>query len=322
MELALYGPRRVLHAGRAGRPAWRLPHVAGGRAAVRCRAGPLPRRRVGASRPAAAVHGRRRRRRAGDAGPRDRGRRAGRAAPVRCATSPSRSPTSSGATTRPASSRGRTFPPSPIVGVVIANELLDNLPFRLAVFDGAWREAFVTVGDDGRFAEVLSAPFDPLPAVLPATAAARRTGAARRRCRVLAWTAPAAWSSGRSVVVFDYAVATTAELAVRPWREWLRTYRRPRAWRRTTSPTPATQDITTEVPHRPAAGADERLGPRPSSCGGGASTSSSTRGARSGPPARRSPISPRWPCAAGSVRPRRCSIRPVSAPSPSPIWRV
>ncbi len=28
-------------------------------------------------------------------------------------------------------------------GVVIANELLDNLPFRLAVFDGGWREAFV-----------------------------------------------------------------------------------------------------------------------------------------------------------------------------------
>ena len=61
-------------------------------------------------------------------------------------------------------------PADPFVGVVIANELLDNLPFRLAVFDGAWREAFVDRDDDGTLTEVLSAPFDPLPAVLPATA--------------------------------------------------------------------------------------------------------------------------------------------------------
>src|SRR5262245_4533826 len=32
-------------------------------------------------------------------------------------------------------SRG-DLPPEPIDGVVVANELLDNLPFRLAVFDG------------------------------------------------------------------------------------------------------------------------------------------------------------------------------------------
>ena len=51
-------------------------------------------------------------------------------------------------------------------GVVIANELLDNLPFRLAVFDNGWREAFVDVGADGRFVERLSAPFDPVPVVL------------------------------------------------------------------------------------------------------------------------------------------------------------
>ena len=38
------------------------------------------------------------------------------------------------------------LPPGPIDGVILANELLDNLPFRLAVFDGAWREAFVADG--------------------------------------------------------------------------------------------------------------------------------------------------------------------------------
>ena len=44
-----------------------------------------------------------------------------------------------------ASSRVPTCPAGPFDGVVIANELLDNLPFRLAVFDGGWREAFVDV---------------------------------------------------------------------------------------------------------------------------------------------------------------------------------
>src|SRR4029079_7064228 len=61
-------------------------------------------------------------------------------------------------------------PGDPFVGVVVANELLDNLPIRLCVFDGAWREALVVVGPHGTFAEGLSAPLAPLPAVLPATA--------------------------------------------------------------------------------------------------------------------------------------------------------
>ena len=42
--------------------------------------------------------------------------------------------------------------------MIIANELLDNLPFRLAVFDEGWREAFVDVDRAGRFVELLSAP--------------------------------------------------------------------------------------------------------------------------------------------------------------------
>src|SRR5690606_14879955 len=55
------------------------------------------------------------------------------------------------------------MPPDPFDGVVIANELLDNLPFRLAVHDGAWREAYVVTMPDGRLVEQLSAPFDPTP---------------------------------------------------------------------------------------------------------------------------------------------------------------
>ena len=64
-------------------------------------------------------------------------------------------------TNRPATARS--------VGVVVANELLDNLPFRLAVFDGGWREALVDLGPDGRFVELLR-PFDVVPACLPVVA--------------------------------------------------------------------------------------------------------------------------------------------------------
>ena len=48
-----------------------------------------------------------------------------------------------------------TLPDEVTAGVIFANELLDNLPFRLAVYDGDWREAFVSTGADGSFVEVL-----------------------------------------------------------------------------------------------------------------------------------------------------------------------
>src|SRR4029079_18716469 len=47
------------------------------------------------------------------------------------------------------------LPDEPIEGGIIANELLDNLPFRLAVHDGQWREAFVLRLPDGRLVETL-----------------------------------------------------------------------------------------------------------------------------------------------------------------------
>jgi SAM-dependent MidA family methyltransferase len=116
------------------------------------------------------------------------------------------------------------LPDLPADGVVLANELLDNLPFRLAVFDGGWREAFVVVRRDGTLAEVLSSPFDPPPAGLPE----RPAHGARAPIQTAAhdWVVAAQRSLERgTVVVFDYAVARTAALAGRPWRDWLRTYR-------------------------------------------------------------------------------------------------
>lgn len=136
------------------------------------------------------------------------------------------------------------LPDGPLDGVVLANELLDNLAFRLAVNDGGWREAFVLVDGDHR-TEVLSAPFDPIPAVLPATAP---LGArAPVVDRAAAWVGDVAGRLDGVLVAIDYFVPTTAELAARPWREWLRTYRAHERGGHYLSD-PGGQDITTEVP--------------------------------------------------------------------------
>ncbi|MEP6300281.1 MAG: SAM-dependent methyltransferase, partial [Ilumatobacter sp.] len=61
------------------------------------------------------------------------------------------------------------MPNGPFDGVIVATELPDNLPFRLAVYDQGWREALVGAGDDGAFTEVLGDRLDPPPPVLPST---------------------------------------------------------------------------------------------------------------------------------------------------------
>jgi SAM-dependent MidA family methyltransferase len=116
-----------------------------------------------------------------------------------------------------------TMPEHVINGVILANELLDNLPFRLFVFDGAWMEAFVAQTPDGAFVEVLHKPTD-VPAVLPQTAALGS--------RVPIQDAACAWVNNAlsliergSLLLFDYCTDTTAEVAAMPWREWLRTYK-------------------------------------------------------------------------------------------------
>mgnify|MGYP000200129863 CR=1 FL=1 len=62
-----------------------------------------------------------------------------------------------------------TMPDGPITGVILANELLDNLPFRLFVFDGSWMEAFVSQASSGQFVEVLRTQ-EVVPSCLPQTA--------------------------------------------------------------------------------------------------------------------------------------------------------
>jgi SAM-dependent MidA family methyltransferase len=132
--------------------------------------------------------------------------------------------------------------------VVLANELLDNLPFDLLERTAeGWAEVRVDVDLDGGGDALVEAlvPFDgdpPLDAVDAPLGARvplqRAAGAWLRGALALA-------GSGGRVVVLDYA-STTADMAQRPLSEWLRTYR---AHGRGGAPLDGlgTQDITCEV---------------------------------------------------------------------------
>ena len=115
------------------------------------------------------------------------------------------------------------FPDRAIQGVVLANELLDNLPFKLFVFDGAWKEAFVGLGDGGRFVEVLR-NVNNIPEVLPASAPLGSRAPIQEAAARWMLSVSQKLSRGK-VLVFDYCSESTSEIAVTPWREWLRTYK-------------------------------------------------------------------------------------------------
>ncbi len=135
------------------------------------------------------------------------------------------------------------LPDAPFTGVILANELLDNLPFRLAVHDGTWREACVEVAADGSLSEV----------TVVADASWQLPLHAVHGARFPIQHAAAAWVddalgrlSGGTLLAIDYVTPRTALLAGRPWREWLRTYRgheRGVHYLRE----PGTQDITAQV---------------------------------------------------------------------------
>ena len=116
--------------------------------------------------------------------------------------------------------------------VVLANELLDNLPFGLAQRgDGRWYEVRVDLATAADGVERLVEALVPLAperaAVLDRLAPDTAAGA-----RVPLQDAAQAWlrdalgvaGPGGRVVVLDYA-AMSAELAGRPQEQWLRTYR-------------------------------------------------------------------------------------------------
>ena len=111
------------------------------------------------------------------------------------------------------------MPEGPLTGVIVANELLDNLPLRL--FDPDGHE----VGDHRPNPETRLTP---------------------RHDLACAWLSQALSVLERgTLVIIDY-MSTTDEMATRPWPEWLRTYR---GHERGDDPwsAPGTQDITCEV---------------------------------------------------------------------------
>ena len=111
------------------------------------------------------------------------------------------------------------MPGGPITGVVVANELLDNLPLRLFDPDGS------EVGDRRPNPE---------------------TRLTLRQEQACVWLSQALSILDQgTVVVIDY-MSTTEEMAARPWPEWLRTYR---GHERGDDPwtAPGTQDISCEV---------------------------------------------------------------------------
>jgi len=117
--------------------------------------------------------------------------------------------------------------------VVLANELLDNLPVDLLERSDE-RTCEVRVGlDHDRLAEQL------VPTDLSIATGREPVQAAAAR-----WVRDARALGGR-VVVFDYA-DTTSSMATRPWTDWLRTYRE---HHRGGDPLAdlGTQDITCEV---------------------------------------------------------------------------
>ena len=174
------------------------------------------------------------------------------------------------------------LPAGPFVGVVLANELLDNLPIRLLErAPTGWDEVHVEV-DEQRVTQVRHPAPDDASVLHPrGTRPARvtqvRHPAPDRSCargerrqasglmatalvpdapvgsriplqlRASVWVRRALrlLEAGR-VLIFDYGVRTTAELAQRPQAQWLRTYR---SQRRADDPlaAPGTADITCEV---------------------------------------------------------------------------
>lgn len=118
------------------------------------------------------------------------------------------------------------LPEGRLSGVVIANELLDNVPFRMLVFDGGWREAWVLRDGDGASEVLRDLPGGPdgeVPVRLPERAPhGARVPWHERGVRLLRDVRD---RLDGHLLVIDYMVPVTASLAQRPWREWLRTYR-------------------------------------------------------------------------------------------------
>ena len=141
--------------------------------------------------------------------------------------------------------------------IVLANELLDNLPFGLVeLTDRGWCEVGVGLVDHDGGADPAAPALAEATALLEDQRAAWCWGKAGRQAavgtRLPVQAEAAAWldaaltlANGGRVVAIDYA-STTRDMATRPWTEWVRTYAR---HGRSGHPLvdPGARDITVEV---------------------------------------------------------------------------
>jgi SAM-dependent MidA family methyltransferase len=144
------------------------------------------------------------------------------------------------------------LPAGPAVGVIIANELADNLPFLVVARTArGWEEIRVAEAPGGRqeFAELALPADDALAALADRLAEGSEIPVGARLpipTALSGWLRSAAGMLRRGVlVILDYA-APVGELAARGQDGWLRTYR---SQHRGGSPldAPGCQDITADV---------------------------------------------------------------------------
>ncbi len=157
---------------------------------------------------------------------------------------------------------------------------------------GAWREAYVTVGRDGALAEVLSAPFDPLPAVLPATPAHGARAPLQDAAATWLATARRRLVERGAVLVVDYARPSTAGDGRDPVARLAADLPRARAGAGARWSTPATRTSPSTSPST-SCRSPTLHAPSPSSSAGGGSTSWWPRAAGRGMRRPPRPTSPR-----------------------------
>jgi SAM-dependent MidA family methyltransferase len=115
------------------------------------------------------------------------------------------------------------LPAGPFDGVVIANELLDNLAFRLLERSPrGWDEVLVDADLNEVLVQAPAAAADEAQRLAPDAPVGGRIPL-QRRSATWVRTALDSLRAGR-VVAIDYA-DTTPSLAQRPWTDWVRTYR-------------------------------------------------------------------------------------------------
>jgi len=155
------------------------------------------------------------------------------------------------------------IPSITMTGVVVANELLDNLPVRIVERRGdRWHEVRIALGDDDALVETTVPASDALVAEADAVVAGEHVPDGARLPvpeAVIEWLdVVAGLLRSGEVVLLDYA-ASVAELIARGQDGWLRTYREHARGARALDE-PGSQDITADVPLEYVTDAARRAG--------------------------------------------------------------